>query len=103
VERYGLLPDAVLEGLNRSLQHRLARGERRLLAAVKRREEATRRDLAIASAALFPMGKRQERVLSYVPMLARGGAQLLDAMRQEATRHAIALVGAPRQAVVTSP
>ena len=103
VERHGLLPDAVLDGLERALQHRLARGERRLLAAVKRREEATRRDLAVASAALFPMGKRQERVLSYVPMLARGGAELLDAMRQEAIRHAISQVGAPREAAVTSP
>jgi uncharacterized protein YllA (UPF0747 family) len=103
VRRHDLLPDAVLDGLERSLQHRLARGERRLLAAVKRREQSTRRDLAVASAALFPMGKRQERVLNYVPMLARGGAALLDAMRQQATQHAISLVGAPREAAVASP
>lgn len=103
VQPHGLLPDAVLEGLERSLQHRLSRGERRLLAAVKRREEGTRRDLAVASSALFPMGKRQERVLNYVPMLARGGEALLDAMRREAAQHAISLVGAPREAAVASP
>lgn len=102
VQRHALLPEAVLDGLERSLQHRLSRGERRLLAAVKRRDEATRRDLAVAASALFPTGQRQERVLSYVPMLARGGGELLEAMRREAVQHAILLVGAPREAAVAS-
>lgn len=102
VKAHDLLPDAVLDGLERSLQHRLSRGERRLRAAVKRREEGTRRDLAIASSALFPLGKRQERVLSYVPMLARGGDALLEDMRRAALHHASSLVGAPREATVAS-
>jgi uncharacterized protein YllA (UPF0747 family) len=103
VQPHDLLPEAVLDGVERSLQHRLSRAERRLLAAVKRREESTRRDLAVASSALFPMGKRQERVLSYVPMLARGGDVLLDHMRKEAAQHAYSLAGAPREAAVASP
>ena len=103
VAAHGLLPDPVLDGLDRSLEHRLSRGERRLLAAVKRREEATRRDLATATAALFPLGKRQERVLNYVPLLARGGDGLLDDMRHHATAHAVALMGASREAAVVSP
>jgi hypothetical protein len=49
------------------------------------------------------MGKRQERVLSHVPMLARGGARLLDAMREAAAGHATSLVGAPREAAVAAP
>lgn len=103
VAPHRLLPDAVLDGLERALEHRLSRGERRLLAAVKRREADTRRDLAIASAALFPMGKRQERVLNFVPMLARGGDALLRAMREAAGRHAAALVAGSREAAVASP
>ena len=103
VEPHDLLPDAVLDGLERSLQHRLSRGERRLLAAVKRREERMRRDLLTASSALFPLGKRQERVLNYVPMLARGGDALIEDMRQAALQHAASLVGAQREAAVASP
>jgi uncharacterized protein YllA (UPF0747 family) len=103
VARHELLPDAVLDGLERSLQHRLSRGERRLLAAVKRREERTRRELVTASSALFPLGKRQERVLNFVPMLARGGDALLDDMRRAAAEHASSLVGARSEASVASP
>ena len=101
VAPHDLLPDAVLDGLERALQHRLSRGERRLLAAVKRREEGTRRDLATAAAALFPLGKRQERVLNYVPMLARGGDALLEDMRAGAMAHAASLIGVSRQAPVS--
>ena len=95
VQAAELMPPAVIEGLERSLAHRLSKGERRLLAAVKRREERTRRDLAVASGALFPNGKRQERALNFIPMLARGGADLIRDMIDAATRHAETLAQAP--------
>ena len=91
-----LLPDEVIEGLDRSLKHRLQRTHRRLLAAVKRREERISHDLRIAHAALYPMGKRQERVLNFIPMLARGGAPLIDRMRAAAAAHAQSLLKAGR-------
>ncbi len=50
------------------------------------------RDIATASGALYPEGKRQERVLNFVPFLARYGAPLMDLMRVEAERHASGLV-----------
>lgn len=90
-----LMPPAVIEGLERSFAHRLSKGERRLLAAVKRREERTRHDLTVASGALFPNGTRQERALNFIPMLARGGADLLKDMIDAATRHAESLAQAP--------
>lgn len=91
-----LLPPAVIEGLDRSLKHRLSRTHRRLLAAVKRREEAVRHDLMVAHAALHPTGRRQERVLNFIPMLARGGHELLQEMLQAAAEHAAQLIGAGR-------
>jgi bacillithiol biosynthesis cysteine-adding enzyme BshC len=87
-----LMPPEVIEGLERSLAHRLSRGERRLLAAVKRKNEDVRKDIAVASGALFPMGKRQERALNFIPMLARGGEELLADMKDAASRHVEALV-----------
>ena len=91
-----LLPPAVIEGLDRSLKHRLSRTQRRLLAAVKRRDETVRHDLMVAHAALHPTGKRQERVLNFVPMLARGGDELIQEMLQAAGEHATQLFGAGR-------
>jgi uncharacterized protein YllA (UPF0747 family) len=102
VTRESLMPPAVIEGLERSLGQKLGRAERRLLAAVKRKDEHTRRDLMVAASALFPLGKRQERVLSYVPMLTRGGDDLLSQMRAAATAHAQALVRAPRAETVAA-
>jgi bacillithiol biosynthesis cysteine-adding enzyme BshC len=94
VRETSLMPPEVAEGLERSLGHKLARAERRLLAAVKRREDNVRRDLAVARAALFPLGERQERVLNYVPMLTRGGPDLVKDMRAAAHKHALSLVRA---------
>lgn len=96
VAKERLTPAPVIEGLDRSLKHRLSRTHRRLIAAVKRREESVRKDLQVAHAALYPLGKRQERVLNFVPMLARGGRELLDAMLAAAGDHAADLVGAGR-------
>lgn len=97
-----LVPPEVIDGLRRAFEHRRVRAERRLVAAVKRREEQVRRDLQLVSAALYPLGQRQERVLNFIPMLARNGEPLLDAMRAEADRHAYALIGAPRAHPVTT-
>jgi bacillithiol biosynthesis cysteine-adding enzyme BshC len=97
-----LVPPEVIDGLERSLRHKLGRAERRLLAAAKRRDERVRHDLTVASAALFPMGHRQERMLNFVPMLARGGSQLLNDMRAAAATHAAALVPAAHGEVATA-
>jgi bacillithiol biosynthesis cysteine-adding enzyme BshC len=89
-----LVPPASLEGLRGSLLHRLERVERRYLAAVKRRESDMMRDLATAAASLRPNGMRQERILNFVPFLARYGRPLLDLLREEATRDAMSSLGA---------
>lgn len=96
VRASALLPMPVIEGLRRSLEHKLGRAERRLLAAAKRRDDQARRDIALVSGALYPNGKRQERVLNFVPMLARSGDDLLAAMLAAARAHADALVPAGR-------
>jgi len=96
VRETSLMPPEVIDGLLRSLGQKLGRAERRLLAAVKRREENVRRDLMVVSAALFPMGQRQERVLNHVPMLTRGGPDLVKEMQSAARKHAQSLVHAKR-------
>ncbi len=96
VRETALVPAPVIEGLRRGLAHKLARAERRLLAAAKRRDDGVRRDIATVTSSLYPLGKRQERALSFIPMLARGGDELLAAMRAEARRHAESLVPSAR-------
>jgi len=88
----GLVPATVLDGLRRSLAHRLERLERRFLAAVKRREAETMRKLATARGALYPGGIRQERALAFIPLVARYGPALIDEMLEAAHAHARALV-----------
>jgi uncharacterized protein YllA (UPF0747 family) len=92
-DRDSLVPPASLEGLRRALLHRLDRAERRFLAGVKRREADLIRDIATAVAALHPEGTRQERMLNFVPFLARYGAPLIDLMRGEAERYAAEMLG----------
>jgi len=87
-----LVPDAVLEGARRAMAHRLDRLERRLVAAVRRRERGLMHDLAVARASLFPLGKPQERMLNFLPLLARHGTLLLDLLRAAAAEHAAALI-----------
>lgn len=87
-DRDTLVPPASVQGLRRSLLHRLERAERRYIAGVKRREDALMRDIATAAASLYPNGMRQERVLNWVPFLARYGPAFLESMRAEATRYA---------------
>lgn len=96
VDETALLPRAVIDGLDRSIQFRLRRAERRLLAAVKRREQRIHEDVRVAAAAFFPKGERQERVLNYVPMLARGGPALVEDLRAAARAHAASLLGTGR-------
>jgi hypothetical protein len=87
-----LVPEGVVEGLARDVAHRVTRVERRLIAAVKRRERDTARDIAVLRAALYPLGSSPERVLSLVPTLARHGMSALTAMRELAAQHARAIV-----------
>jgi uncharacterized protein YllA (UPF0747 family) len=98
-ERSPLVPDAVLEGARNNIAHRIERLERRVVAAAKRREAKTMRDIAIARTSLFPLGKPQERVLNFIPMLARHGEPLLEQMRARASEHAdFVLTGQPSNA-----
>ncbi len=83
-----LVPESVIDGLRRSIEHQVARAERRLIAGVKRRESETMTRLATVRGVLFPHGVRQERKLAYVPFLARGGPALIDAMLSAAAVHA---------------
>jgi uncharacterized protein YllA (UPF0747 family) len=87
------LAEAVVEGARRGLQHRIDRLERRVLAAVKRRESETMQQVSTARGALYPFGVRQERALNAVPFLARHGSMLVDGMVSAAAEHARALVG----------
>ena len=103
-ERLGSEPpelglDAVVRGAAASLQHRVDRLERRLLAGVARRESVKMRDLGTARGALFPFGGRQERTLNLIPTLARHGLELLGELHGAAAGHAEAIVGgAPARA-----
>ena len=100
----GLLSDPVIDGLRRSLEHRLARTERRLVAAVKSREAEVMRRLSAARGSLFPHGVRQERKLAYIPFLARYGPALMEQMLDAARVHARAVVaGAPAMPVGAAP
>lgn len=89
----GLVPGAVIDGARGQLRHRVARLERRYVAAAKRTEHQAMHDLATLRGVLYPNGARQERALNFIPFLARGGPALLDAMRAAAGEHAAALVG----------
>jgi uncharacterized protein YllA (UPF0747 family) len=88
-----LVVAASVQGLRRTLLHRLERAERRYVAAVKRRETELMHEIATAAAALYPNGERQERVLNFVPFLTRYGRLLLEQMRVEAQHHGERLVG----------
>lgn len=88
-----LVTSAALDGARRSLLFQLERLERRYVSAVKRRRTAVLHDIATAAGSVFPDGKRQERMLNFIPILARQGMPLVEAMRDEARRHARGLLG----------
>lgn len=81
------------QGALRSAGYKVDRLERRLLARVKQREREGMAELATARGALYPNGEPQERALNMMPLLARHGPTLFDAMRALARQHAEALVG----------
>jgi len=89
--------ERAVQGAAGALQHRTDRLERRLLAAVKRREAALMTDVATLRAALRPRGERQERVLNPIPILARHGLSLVGEMRDAARPRAEAVVGGTRR------
>ncbi len=86
------LAPSTAEGLGRDLTRRIARHERRLLAAVKRRESETMRQVAVIQAALRPLGGAPERALTLVPLLVRHGPGVLARMQALAREHAWTLV-----------
>ena len=86
------LAPPVADGFRRQMQHRIDRLERRLRAAVARREQATMRELAQLRASLYPGGTRQERALNLLPLLARFGRGTLLDMADAARQHARWLV-----------
>lgn len=86
-----LVDRAVAEGTRRTIAHRLDRLERRVAAATKRRESDLVHQLDVARASLFPLDRLQERVLNLMPMLARHGMALMDAMAARAREHAVLL------------
>jgi bacillithiol biosynthesis cysteine-adding enzyme BshC len=91
-----LLPAAVVDGTHRQLMHRVDRLQRRYVAAVKRREVALTTDVATARGALYPDGKRQERALNFVPILARHGTRLIERMIERAGEQMSAAAGLER-------
>lgn len=86
------VPPAAVERLGDDVARRIDRHERRLLAAVKRREAEAMRQLAMVRGALRPMGRPPERTLSLVPLLVRHGPAVLSQMGVLARAHARALV-----------
>jgi bacillithiol biosynthesis cysteine-adding enzyme BshC len=86
---------AVAEGLRANLLRRLDRFERRLVAAAKRENAALMHQVATARGSLYPYGKAQERTLNFVPLLARYGSALREAMMREALKHSRKLVQPP--------
>lgn len=89
---FPLLSARAVEGARLQLRGRVARLERRALAAVKRQHADAMRALANVQASLQPNSARQERVLSFLPFLARYGPALTDGMLAGARAHADALV-----------
>jgi bacillithiol biosynthesis cysteine-adding enzyme BshC len=69
--------------------------EKRLVAALKRRNDTVLQQLLRARDALFPGGEPQERVLTVASFLARYGRPLLGDLLESARRHARALLEAP--------
>jgi len=66
-------------------EFRVERLERRLAAAQKQRGSPELRDVRLAQASLYPGGVPQERVLSFVPLLARFGEEYVGGVITAAT------------------
>jgi bacillithiol biosynthesis cysteine-adding enzyme BshC len=84
-----IFPDAaIVSGARETVQHRIMRFERRLIAAAKRRDAQLADDIATARGALFPLGRKQERALNIIPLLARHGEDLIAKLMEAASEHA---------------
>ena len=94
-DRRPLVDKRVVDGAEGQLMHRVDRLERRVLAAAKRREVEIVEHVDAAHAAIHPLDDPQERVLNFLPMLAREGPTLFEAMRRAARSHAESLIEAP--------
>lgn len=94
----GPVSSSVTGGLRANLMRRLDRFERRLVAAVKRQHADIMDEIGTARGSLHPFGAPQERMLNFVPFLARYGPALQNDMLVEARRHAAALTGSERSA-----
>lgn len=79
-----LVPSSVIDGVGKQIGARFERLERRVVASVKRRETQLMRDVAAVRAAIRPDGQSPERRLNLLPMLARFGPAIFDAMRTAA-------------------
>ena len=93
VAEHAPVSSAVTGGLRANLMRRLDRFERRLLAAAKREHADTMEEIATARGSLYPFGSAQERILNFVPFLARYGPALQAEMLSEARRYAAGIAG----------
>lgn len=81
-----------VESMRHGVDHRVRRLERRYAAAVKQAGSRRLHAAAAARASLFPAGEPQERVLSFVPLMARYGRETTDVVFRAATAHVQELV-----------
>ncbi len=88
------VPEPVLVGAHRRLQHDLDRLERRIVAHASREDAARRARVHLAAGTLYPGGVPQERALNALPLLARFGDALWEAWRGGAAAWAAALLDA---------
>jgi uncharacterized protein YllA (UPF0747 family) len=86
------IPSRSVDGAEAIVAHRVARLERRLLAAIKEREATTLKKVEMVRGALFPLGMRQERALNAIPLLSRYGPSVLGTVLDGAREHARSLV-----------
>ena len=104
-ERYRAVTEAAL-AIERTLErpietvrnqalHAVDEVEKRLVAALKRRNETALQQLARTRTGLFPGGAPQERVLTAASWLARYGRDLLPVLVAAAREHAGRLLDAP--------
>lgn len=88
------LSERVPAGFGARVERQIARLERRYAAALKRGDNARVARVVAARASLFPGDRPQERVLNLLPMLARYGPALAEALLAAARGHASRQVGA---------
>ncbi|MGA2384763.1 MAG: bacillithiol biosynthesis cysteine-adding enzyme BshC [Gemmatimonadales bacterium] len=84
-----------IETVRNQALHAVDEVEKRLVAALKRRNETALQQLARTRASLFPGGEPQERVFTTASYLARYGRELLPVLAAAAREHAGRLLDAP--------